>query len=195
MKVKITGDSNGNGEKVGDIIDVVDSDIDICYESVATGFYISKNDCTVLQDPNSVKSRYSMKLKCICGHEHEMKGILEGDLWLCPCAKSNQYLPNYPYDKMPVNEPTSEVPKHLADEDAGGSALDIQIGGNHYKNFAIQPIEYSMKNKLNFIQADTVKRISRYNLPTGKGLEDLIKIKHEIDLLIEIEGWEEKNGG
>ena len=29
----------------------------------------------------------------------------------------------------------------------------------------------------------------RYDLPTGKGLEDLNKIKHEIDLIISLEGW------
>lgn len=69
----------------------------------------------------------------------------------------------------------------------GKSALDTQIGGNHYKNFPIQPIEFIIKNKLSFPQGNVVKRIVRYNLPTGKGIEDLRKIKHEIDLLIELE--------
>lgn len=70
------------------------------------------------------------------------------------------------------------------------SALDKQVGGNHYKGFPIQPAEYSTKNKLGFLPGCVVKRITRYNQPTGKGLEDLQKIKHEVDLLIEIEGWE-----
>lgn len=70
--------------------------------------------------------------------------------------------------------------------------MDIQVGGDHYKVFAIQPIEFATKNNLGFIQGDVVKQISRYNLPGGKGLQDLQKIKHEIDLLIHLEGWEEK---
>lgn len=75
------------------------------------------------------------------------------------------------------------------------SALDTQVGGNHYKTFAIQPIEFTTKNKLGFIPGCVIKRICRYNRPGGKGLEDLQKIKHEIDCLIDMEfGGEKKNG-
>lgn len=70
------------------------------------------------------------------------------------------------------------------------SALSTQVGGDHYKNFPVQPVEFIMKNSLSYLQGDVVKRIVRYNKPTGKGLQDLEKIKHVIDLLIEIEGWE-----
>lgn len=62
--------------------------------------------------------------------------------------------------------------------------LEIQIGGNHYKDFAIQPVEYITKNNLEFLEGCIIKRISRYDKPTGKGIEDLEKIKHEVDLLI-----------
>ena len=71
-------------------------------------------------------------------------------------------------------------------------ALDEQVGGDHYKGFKIQPVEYSTKNELGFVQGCIVKRITRYNVPGGKGLQDLQKIKHEVDLLIELEEWEEK---
>jgi hypothetical protein len=47
------------------------------------------------------------------------------------------------------------------------SALNEQIGGNHYKNFEIQPIEFIMKNRLSFLQGSVIKRICRYNTPTG----------------------------
>lgn len=62
---------------------------------------------------------------------------------------------------------------------------DVQVGGNHYKGFKIQPTQFALANNLNALQFSVVKRISRYNLPTGKGLQDLMKIKHEIDLLIQ----------
>lgn len=74
------------------------------------------------------------------------------------------------------------------------SALDIQIGGNHYNHFEIQPVEFITKNRLSFLQGCVVKRICRYNLDTGKGLQDLQKLKHEIDLTIELEGLTPEEG-
>jgi len=65
------------------------------------------------------------------------------------------------------------------------SALDEQIGGYHYKNFKIQPIEFSYHNKLGFIEGDIVKRLCRYQTQEDP-LKDLNKIKHEIDLIIEM---------
>ena len=37
------------------------------------------------------------------------------------------------------------------------SAIDKQIGGNHYKQYQIQPIEFIVKNKLDFIQGNIIK--------------------------------------
>jgi hypothetical protein len=62
--------------------------------------------------------------------------------------------------------------------------LKVQVGGSHYKGCVIQPAEYIYKNGLGFLEGCLVKRITRYNKPGGKGIEDLQKIKHEIDLLI-----------
>ena len=39
------------------------------------------------------------------------------------------------------------------------SALDKQIGGNHYKDFLIQPIEFIVKNNLGFIEGNVIKYI------------------------------------
>jgi len=65
------------------------------------------------------------------------------------------------------------------------SALDVQVGGGHYKDFAIQPVEYIHKNKLGFIEGCIIKYASRFRKKGGK--EDLLKIKHFVDLLIELE--------
>lgn len=70
-------------------------------------------------------------------------------------------------------------------------ASDKQIGGEHYKNFAIQPFEFFIKNSLPFHKADIIKRIMRYDLPGGKGLEDLAKVIHEIEMIIEFERWKD----
>jgi len=67
------------------------------------------------------------------------------------------------------------------------TALSEQIGGDHYKSFAIQPLEFITKNKLSFVQGCVIKRICRYNIPGGKEKEDLLKVIHEIQCLIDIE--------
>ena len=66
-----------------------------------------------------------------------------------------------------------------------GSALGNQVGGDHYKKMKIQPLEYIHKNDLNFCQGNIVKYITRYKEKNGK--EDLEKVKHYVDLLIELE--------
>lgn len=63
--------------------------------------------------------------------------------------------------------------------------LNTQVGGEHYKNKAIQPIEYTFANNLPFIEGSIVKYISRWR--EKNGLEDLLKVKHYIDLLISLE--------
>jgi hypothetical protein len=68
------------------------------------------------------------------------------------------------------------------------SALDVQIAGSHYKDKPIQPVEYISANNLNFLEGCVVKRITRWReKPVEKRFDDLHKIKHEIDLLIEME--------
>lgn len=68
------------------------------------------------------------------------------------------------------------------------SALDIQVAGSHYKNKRIQPVEYSVANGLTFLEGCIVKRITRWrDKPADKKFEDLEKIKHEVDLLIQLE--------
>ena len=36
-------------------------------------------------------------------------------------------------------------------------ATDKQIGGTHYKSYSIQPIEFIVANKLDFIQGNIIK--------------------------------------
>lgn len=61
-------------------------------------------------------------------------------------------------------------------------AKQIQIGGNHYAKLAIQPIDYIMKNNLDFCAGNVVKYVTRYK--DKNGIEDLHKARHYIDLLI-----------
>jgi hypothetical protein len=65
------------------------------------------------------------------------------------------------------------------------SALDVQVGGDHYKKLKIQPIEYIHANQLPYCEANVVKYISRWR--EKGGIKDLEKVKHYVDLLIELE--------
>lgn len=69
------------------------------------------------------------------------------------------------------------------------SAFDTQVGGSHYKNMAIQPTEYIVKNGLNFVEGNIIKYVTRYKFKGG--LEDLKKAQHYLAILIELE---ESNG-
>lgn len=63
------------------------------------------------------------------------------------------------------------------------SAKEQQVGGDHYKNLPIQPIEYITKNGLGFCEGNVVKYITRWQ--SKGGIEDLRKARHYLDLLIE----------
>lgn len=62
-------------------------------------------------------------------------------------------------------------------------ATDTQIGGDHYKTCAIQPVEYIEANGLPFLEGCVVKRVTRHAKPTGKGLQDIDKAIHELQLI------------
>lgn len=70
------------------------------------------------------------------------------------------------------------------------SALKSEVGGNHYKEFRIQPIEFIEGNDLGFSVGNIIKYVCRYKYKNGK--EDLLKARHYIDLLIELEYGNEK---
>lgn len=57
------------------------------------------------------------------------------------------------------------------------NSLKYQASGDHYKRFKIQPVEFIVANKLDFLQGCIIKRICRQE--PG----DLDKIRHEIRLM------------
>ena len=71
------------------------------------------------------------------------------------------------------------------------NALDNQVGGGHYTKCAIQPFEYSMRNKLDPCQHTIIKYVTRFR--DKGGVEDLVKAIHTIELLIQFEK-EKENG-
>jgi hypothetical protein len=63
--------------------------------------------------------------------------------------------------------------------------LQTQVGGTHYKDLKIQPIEFIHANNIPFCEANAIKYLCRWRTKNGK--QDLLKARHYIDLLIELE--------
>ena len=72
------------------------------------------------------------------------------------------------------------------------SALAIQVGGTHYKDFAIQPVEYIHANKLGFCEGNVVKYITRH--AAKNGADDIRKVIHYCQLLLELQYGVKKEG-
>jgi len=68
---------------------------------------------------------------------------------------------------------------------ANTGALDVQVGGDHYKKLKIQPIEFIHANNIPFIEGNIIKYIVRWR--DKNGVKDLEKVKHYVDLLIDLE--------
>lgn len=64
------------------------------------------------------------------------------------------------------------------------SALDTQVGGDHYKSMKIQPVQFAEANKLSAAEFAVVKYVCRHR--TKGGRLDLQKARHFIDLLEEL---------
>lgn len=62
-------------------------------------------------------------------------------------------------------------------------ALKTQVGGDHYKHYAIEPVEFTLANGLGFCEGSIIKYVARHRFKGG--IEDLKKARHYIDILIE----------
>ena len=82
-----------------------------------------------------------------------------------------------------MNPSTAAYIKSLQEKKV--SALDTQVGGGHYKDMAIQPVEFIHKNGIGFVEGCAIKYLCRWR--NKNGIEDLKKARHFIDLLIEME--------
>lgn len=65
------------------------------------------------------------------------------------------------------------------------SAFADQVGGEHYKNFAIQPAEFLRANKVPHLEGEIIYRVLRHAQKNGR--EDLQKAIHSLQLLIEMD--------
>lgn len=72
-----------------------------------------------------------------------------------------------------------------------GRALDMQVGGDHYKKLKIQPVEYIVANNIGYLEGNVIKYITRWR--DKGGVRDLEKAKHYIEMLIELQNTKTKD--
>lgn len=57
-----------------------------------------------------------------------------------------------------------------------------QVGGTHYSDMKIEPIEFIVSNEIPYREANIIKYICRYKKKNGK--EDLLKARHYLDMIL-----------
>ena len=64
------------------------------------------------------------------------------------------------------------------------TATKKQVGGKHYTNYKIQPIEFITSNNIGFIEGNVIKYLLRFK--EKNGIEDIDKAIHYLELLKEM---------
>jgi|TARA_R110000824_G_scaffold68196_2_gene176538 hypothetical protein len=67
----------------------------------------------------------------------------------------------------------------------GNNALEQQVGGQHYRDCKIQPVEYIVQNNLDFLEGNIVKYVTRHRTK-GEGKRDIEKVIHYAQLILEL---------
>ena len=70
------------------------------------------------------------------------------------------------------------------------NALDKQVAGDHYKNLAIQPVEFIHANGIDYLAGNVVKYISRHKAKGGAS--DVRKAIHYCELILQLEYGDDK---
>lgn len=105
--------------------------------------------------------------------------------------KQNEKRPPNPFDTRrcpPIVKNVDCVRSKECTSDRGmavsgdtGNAWDKQVGGDHYKQYAIQPAQFALANNLDYAQSNAIKYIVRHK--DKNGVQDLDKAIHYVELL------------
>lgn len=86
-----------------------------------------------------------------------------------------------------MNEPIQHCGESAlcASPKEAANPLSEQVAGSHYKDMTIQPVEFCMRNNLNFCQSSAIKYICRYK--NKNGVQDIDKAIHFLQILKHLE--------
>ena len=60
------------------------------------------------------------------------------------------------------------------------------MGGSHYKDCKIQPVEYIVGSDLTFLEGNIIKYVTRHRRK-GEGRKDIEKVIHYAEMILEME--------
>ena len=100
-------------------------------------------------------------------------------------GRDTPYIPPRQQPLYTSGNPAMNSYQNPPKDEVSTTALDKQVAGNHYKDLAIQPVEYIHANNIGYMEGNVIKYVSRWRAKNG--LADLEKAKHYIELLIELE--------
>jgi hypothetical protein len=87
-------------------------------------------------------------------------------------------------DRVITNGGMSANPEFLNEcREEETEASSRQVGGSHYKNYAIEPSYYILKNNIGWLEGNAIKYLTRWKDKGGR--QDLEKAKHYVELLLE----------
>lgn len=64
-------------------------------------------------------------------------------------------------------------------------SLNTQVGGSHYKNLVVQPVELFAVSKWDYFQSSIARYVTRYK--NKNGIDDLEKSIHVCDMAIDLQ--------
>ena len=98
-----------------------------------------------------------------------------------PCvgcsAEGNAFVPH----SVPNKDIEARRLQHT--ESTSGKALDTQVGGGHYKDFKIQPVEFIVANDIPYREANVIKYTTRHK--DKNGIEDVRKAIHYLQMIVD----------
>ena len=99
--------------------------------------------------------------------------------------KQREQMADYNKDQMDRDERTRQYDPQMRYVETLGQFDDITKPEHYCAVFQIEPLDYSLKNGLDFLEGNIIKYVSRYDMKGG--VKDLEKAKFYIDRLIERE--------
>jgi hypothetical protein len=97
-------------------------------------------------------------------------------------------IPQQGYDPMKIENRDKYILRRMTQDTVKKierNALEQQVGGKHYRECEIQPVEYIVKNNLDFLEGNIVKYVTRHRTK-GEGRKDIEKVIHYAQLILEM---------
>jgi hypothetical protein len=100
-------------------------------------------------------------------------------------SRDNYILRRMKEDRERVVAEVNEMSNSYLDKLKEEAILDKQIGGDHYKDCKIQPVEYIHANELDYFEGNVIKYVTRHRTK-GEGKKDIEKAIHYAQLILEL---------